>query len=229
MRTFSTSIVVPCYEKWHLTHALLNDLRKHEKENIDEVIVVNNGSTEEEVADGLNFWQANNLLPIKIETIKTNVGFTLASNIGLRIAERDIAERHITFLISNDVRINGKFVEQAADILLGAKRALVGNRLVAFDSGWNNFDGKIYDYLEGWFLAATSDGWKDLGYFDANYAPFDYEDVDLSTTAKRNGYRLMPLNNPTIVHQGAGTIGYNPEREAITKRNREYFRNKWVK
>lgn len=229
MRNFTTSVVIPCYEKWHLTHAILNDLREQEKENVDEVIVVDNGSSEDEVKKGLNFWQTNGFLPIRIETIKVNVGFTLAANIGLRMAERDIAEKHITFLISNDVRITGKFIEQSADMLLGARRALVGNRLIAFDSGWNNFDGIIFDYLEGWFLAATSDGWRDLNYFDPNYAPFDYEDMDLSTTAKRSGYKLVSLNNPTIGHQGAGTIGYNPGREAITKRNREYFRNKWAK
>ena len=128
-----------------------------------------------------------------------NEGFTLACNRGLRFVDKILAKRHIAFLISNDVQVKGKFIEQAADILFGARRAFVGNNLLSHDTGWNTFDGVTYSYLEGWFLAATSDGWRDLGYFDENYAPFDFEDVDISQTAKKKGYKLVSLNNPNNI------------------------------
>ncbi len=70
---------------------------------------------------------------------------------------------------------------------------------------------------------------KDIGYFDEDFAPMDYEDMDISTTALKKGYRLEPLNNPSIVHAGAGTYGYTEERRKQTERNREVFRNKWIK
>ena len=228
MRDYTTSIVIPIYKNWKLCHSLLTSIRRWEPE-IDEVIVVDDCSEDPEVDGGLEFWIDSKLIPVQVVKTEKNGGFTISSNVGLRFAEKPIATRHISFLISSDVKVTGKFIDQSAEILLGAKRAFLGNRHILFDTGWNNFDGRIFDYLEGWFLACTSDGWRDLGYFDEEYAPYDYEDIDISTTAKSKGYKLASLNNPNIHHKGAGTIGFNPQREAITTRNKEYFRSKWTK
>lgn len=231
MNDFSVSIVIPTYNTWELTNKLLFGLIEHEHDNITEVIVVDDGS--ERANRSTEPWEER-LLPYlrkttRIEALEKNSGFTLACNHGLKLATRPLASKHLVFLISNDVQIKGKFIEQAADILFSARRHLVGNRHITFDSGWNTFQNKTFDYLEGWFLAATSDGWRDLNFFDPAYAPFDMEDIDLSTTAKTKGYKLVSLNNPNIVHQGGGTLGFNPEREKITLRNKEYFRTKWTK
>ena len=228
-RNYTVSVVVPVYKNWKLCQSLLNGLYRNEQENIDEVIIIDDASNDPEVDGGLEFWVESKLLPTTVVKNERNSGFTISSNNGLRYADKPFASKHITFLISTDVSISGKFIERAADILFGARRSLVGNKLLSNDTGWNTFDGLTFRYLEGWFLACTSDGWRDLGYFDENYSPFDYEDIDLSTVADRKGYKLVPLNAPVIKHLGAGTIGYNPAREAITKRNREYFRKKWMK
>jgi len=227
-KVYTVSIVIPIYKNWKLCQNLLVNLMNHEKENIDEVIVVDDCSNDPEVDGGLEFWKESKTLPVDVLIPEHNGGFTISSNIGLRHCEKPIATKNITFLISSDVSISGKFIQQTADILFGARRCLVGGKLLFGDTGWNTFDGVTFDYLEGWFLAATSDGWRDLGYFDQNYAPFDYEDIDLSTTAKKKGYKLVPLNNPHLKHLGGGTIGYNPARQTITERNKEYFRKKWL-
>lgn len=228
MKDYTVSVVIPVYKNWHLCQSLLKSLHQHEKDNIDEVIIVDDSVGDAEVEGGLDFWIDSRLLPVTVIRNEMNSGFTITSNNGLRYADKPLATKHVTFLISTDVLVNGKFVEQGADVLLGARKTLIGNRLLFGDAGWNSFGGRVFDYLEGWFLAATSDGWRDLGYFDENYAPFDYEDIDLSTTAKSKGYRLAPLNNPNLKHLGGQSIGYNPARETITKRNREYFRRKWL-
>lgn len=228
-RDYTTSIAIPIYKNWNLCHTLLSNLHEREAENIDEVIVVDDCSNDAEVDGGLEFWMDSKLLPLTVLRPELNGGFTLSSNIGLRYCDKPLASRHATFLISSDVRISGKFIEKTADILFGARKSLVGNRHIAFDSGWNKFDGIVFDYLEGWFLACTSDGWRELNYFDPAYAPFDAEDIDLSTVAKSKGYKLISLNSPHVKHLGGGTIGYSPAREAITKRNIEYFKKKWTK
>ena len=222
MRDNKISVVILTYNKWELTEQLVKDLEKHEKENIDEILVVDNGSTEGRVFD-------NPFDCLVYERIEENIGFTLGFNHGLKLATGEIAEKKAIFAISNDVRIHGVFIQQATDLLFGARRCLVGNDHLAFDTGWNKFNGVTYDYLAGHFLAATSDGWRELGYFDERFAPNDYEDVDLSTTAKKKGYKLVALNNPNIVHAGGGTYGYTPERRLQTERNREVFKSKWVK
>lgn len=220
MRSYKVSVVIPTYNTWDLTQNLLNNLSEHERENIDEILVVDDCSKDQPTLQ----------CPIPFSVIRSavNSGFPIACNMGLRQTTQQMAEKRIVFLISNDVKISGKFVEQVADILFDARRYLVGNRYITFDTGWNTFEGKTFPYLEGWFYAATSDGWRDIGYFDEGFYKFDYEDIDLCTTAKIKGYKLISLNNPHLIHLGGQTIGFNPEREAITNKNKEYFRKKWV-
>lgn len=222
MRDYKVSVVVPVYGQWHLAEQLLNGLAKHESDNIDDVVIVDDHSPDPHILD------IPYDLVVYYNRLPENVGFTKASNIGVKSVTGDIGEKRIIFLISSDVKVTGKFVEQAEDYLFGARRHFIGNRHIVFDSGWNTFDGVTFDYLEGWFLACTADGWRDLGYFDEAYSPYDYEDIDISTVAKKKGYRLTSLNNPHITHLGGGTIGFNPARQAITERNREYFKKKWL-
>lgn len=223
---YKTTIVIPCHNHHELTRQILLDLETHEKDLIERVIIVDDKS---DVGAGnvLDSWKIT--LPVEVTTLIENVGFTIASNIGLRLVACTKHEKdRIVFLISNDVRIHGKFIKQTEEILSASPKTLVGHKLLLHDTGWNTFNGKTFGYLEGYFLATTADRWNELGYFDSAYAPNDYEDIDLSTKAKGLGFALSPLNTPNIVHQGGGTLGYNPEREAITKRNREYFRKKWT-
>lgn len=223
MKTHNNIVVTLMHDKQHLTNDLISDLTLHENENIDAMIVVDNGSYPKVSP---NAWVGRSNFPVVIERIDENIGFTLGANYGLLEASK-LSDYSLIFLISNDVHIRSPFIKKAEEILL-SKKALLGNRHINWDTGWNGFNGEVFDYLEGYFLAMTNRGWKDVSYFDVNYAPCDMEDVDLSTKAKMYGYKLVSLNNPNIVHLGAGTYGYTPEREAITKRNKIYFREKWV-
>jgi len=226
---YKTTIVIPCHNHYELTGRLLLDLLLHEQKSIDRIIIVDDRSTDAETIASLDAWKDDRLLPIEVEKLIENVGFTIASNIGLRLVACTKHEKdRIVFLISNDVRIHGKFIGQTEEILSASPKTLVGHKLLLHDTGWNTFNGRVFGYAEGYFLATTADRWQELGYFDPAYAPNDYEDVDLSTKAKELGFALSPLNTPNIVHLGGGTLGYNPEREAVTKRNREYFRKKWT-
>ena len=219
------TVVTLCFNHYQLTNTLLYGLYNAELANIKRVIVVDNASSDE-TQEGLAYWKT--LWPV-VEVVRQpyNLGFTLGANVGLKLATRGVENDHLVYLISNDVQIRGKFIQQTADIVFSQK-SLVGNILVAHDSGWNKFGDKIYEYIDGSFLATTAGGWKDLGYFDPAYAPGDYEDTDLSTLAKTKGYKLVPLNNPHIFHACAGTTGYSPEREIITRCNQEYFCRKWT-
>jgi GT2 family glycosyltransferase len=219
-------IVTLMHGRYNLTNAFLSGLYRYEQENVEQVIIVDNYSTDDDSIAGLEDWRTNGKMNIFIYKNLVNVGFTLGANIGLKLATKQ--NENPVFLISNDVQISSKFIQQATDIILGNK-CIVGNSLVSYDSGWNKFGDKVYEYLDGSFLATMPQSWRELGYFDTNYAPGDFEDVDLSTLAKTLGYKLIPLNNPSIHHLCAGTTGYSAEREVITRRNQEYFKEKWIK
>lgn len=213
------SIVIPNFNRWDLCHSLLFDLYQ-KCASIDEVIVVNDGCTQVESFTGLQWWRESQMLPVRELRLEENVGFLLASNAGMQEATGDII-----ILISNDVKVMGDIVLRIRHFLHDHPKALVGGRLLGFDTGWNNFDGHIFPYLEGWLLAACSDVWKSVGYFDEQFAPHDYEDIDLSVKVGR----LLALPEDLTIHHGAQTIGYNPQREEQTQKNREKFRKKWIK
>lgn len=222
MRSFS--FVIPCWNHYNLLHQILFDIyQKCSRGPIKEVIVMDNGSTDQDFADGIDWWKTNGMLPIRHLRTRENVGFLRASNIGLKKAEGDII-----CLISDDVRIHKDIV---ASILSfdPIELLLIGGRLLDWDTGWNTFDGRVFPYLEGWLLAAHRDVWSTIDYFDELYAPNDMEDVDISTKAIECGYSLATLPENYTTHIGAQSIGYSPEREALTKINKEKFRNKWIK
>lgn len=222
MKTFS--FVIPTYNHYNLLHQTLFDIYQ-KCSTVDEVIIVDDASTDQDYYDGLKWWKSRDMFPVLRHLhIKDNVGFLKASNAGLRAATGDVV-----CLLSNDVRIHKDIVKGIFDALLrDAGGVLVGGRLIDWDSGWNTFDNKVFQYLEGWLLATTKNAWDELFYFDEQFAPSDMEDVDLSTKALALGYELVELPSDMTHHIGGQSIGFNPEREKITLANKEKFRLKWM-
>ena len=219
----SLSVVVPFYNHWNLVHQTLWDLYKRCRDSLDEVLLVNDASTDDEVYQGMQFWKTGEMLPVKELRLKENQKFLRAANKGMAKASGDVL-----VLLSNDVRLNGDICKKISDIILHDEKVLIGGRYLDWSTGWNNFGTRIYPYLEGWLLACTKETWLELGGFDDDLAPHDYEDITLSTKAVSLGYTLVALPEKVTHHIGAQSIGYNPEREAITNRNKEIFRRKWV-
>lgn len=221
MKTFS--FVIPTYNRYDLLHQVLYDIYKN-CSPVHEVVVVDDSSTEDSYQNGLRWWKGNGMLPIRHVKTDENRGFLRASNIGLKKAKGDII-----CLLSNDVRVHGNIVKAITDFIASERGGtLVGGRMIDWDSGWNTFDDRTFKYLEGWLLATTQNAWKELGYFDDVFAPSDYEDVDLSTTALSLGYELLSLPEELTHHIGGQSIGFNPEREKITQENQKKFRKKWL-
>lgn len=225
-------VIIPHYNRWDLSHARLWELYKHEKENINYVLLINDSSTDEQTDGGLNWWIDFKLktgFDFRVIHTEENVGFLRACNIGLTYVKLEEKEADTpVILLSNDVLIRGKFIEQIIDTLSNVK-SLMGGVLYTQDTGWNKFGDKVFQYLEGWLLATTWSNWKELGGgFDPIYVPHDYEDIDLSTTALTKGYELVPLNNVNLQHLGGQSIGFSPEREKITNENKKKFEAKWV-
>lgn len=217
------SIVIPIYNKWELTHQALFDIYS-KCSPVHEVIVVDDCSTDKNVYEGIQWWKNTGLLGLRYVKLSENVMFLRASNVGMKKATGDVI-----VLLSNDVRLHRDIVFPIVEAIKINEKTLIGGRYLGFDTGWNQFNGTVFPYLEGWLLAATKSGWEELGYFDERYAPSDMEDVDLSTTARDKGYSLYSLMSDLTTHIGAQSIGYHPDREKITIANKEKFRSKWIK
>lgn len=225
------NIVIPVYNHYEMTHKQLYSLYRKEFENIDHILVVDDCSPDVAVQEGLSWWKANNTLPLSTTRNTGNKGFLLTSNESLMsVSGFDEAKPDdIIILLSSDVMVYDKFIQEIKTQLDENPKSLVGGIMYTHDTGWNKFGERVYPYLEGWLLATTVAGWHELDYFDERFAPCDFEDVDLSTKAIAKGYELVPLNNPGLVHLGGQSIGYNAKRLAHTNVNKKKFEAKWVK
>lgn len=214
----NVSFVIPCYNKFELTNHVLLDIYAN-SHSVDEVLVLDNGSKDNSTRLGLEYWMKTSL-NVRVASVDENIGFIGICNWGVPQATHENV-----VLISNDVRIESDLANEVRSKLKWDN--ILGGVLYRGSTGWNEFDGRIYPYLEGWLLAFKKKTWEDLGGFDEDFAPYDFEDVDLSTSAINMGYTLEQLEG-SYHHLAAGTIGYNDERLAITNRNREIFRSKWI-
>jgi GT2 family glycosyltransferase len=217
----TVSIIIPYYNGWAMSHQLLYDLYRNDRDNIDEVMLIDDASDDGSIS-GATWWKK--LLPVRVYRFEENVGFLRAANKGLKKATGDIK-----ILISNDVRIYQPFCQQVIQLLADNSKRLIGNHFHAGDTGWNKFGDHVFPYLAGYFLGATAGTWEYLEYFDERYIPCDYEDVDLSTKALMGGVQVTSLSLPGIVHIGGQTIKYGAEREAQTNINKRKFEEKWKK
>jgi len=222
MKTFS--FVIPTFNHYPLLHQTLFDIYQ-KCSTVDEIIVVDDASTDTDYHDGLAWWKSNNMFTnLRHVKMSQNVGFLKASNAGLKKATSDVV-----CLLSNDVRIRKDIVREIVGKISLEWKMLIGGRYLDWDTGWNIFDNRLFPYLDGWLLATTRESWEELGYFDERFVPSDMEDIDISTKALTLGYNLIALPSDMTHHLGGQSIGFNPARESITLANKEKFRNKWMK
>lgn len=212
------SFVIPTYNRYDLVHQVLYDIYRR-CSDIHEVIVMDDASPED-MSDGVNWWMTNGMLPVRHVRMKENKGFLRNSNTGIRLATGEMV-----CLVSNDVRIHKDISKYCYGF---EKNTIFGGRLLDWDTGWNTFGKTTYPYLEGWLLVAHNDAWTDIGGFDERFMPYDYEDVDFSTSAISKGYGLVPFPDGYATHIGAQSIHYGDEREEQTQRNRKKFEEKWI-
>lgn len=216
------SIVILMYGGYQYTNQLLMDIKRNCKD-VYEVLVIDNGSNDPVVSNGLQFWINLKVLPIRIITLHTNRGFIGGMNLGLKKAAGDVI-----LLLSNDIRVESSdLLEEISMEIDRNKKILIGGDVYTHDTGWNSFNGKVFPYAEGYCLAATKKTWDDLDGFDVRYSPSDFEDVDLSTRALSMGYRLIRLRPGIVKHLGGKTYGYTDERRERTERNKSIFAKKW--
>jgi len=221
----TASIICPVWNRADLTMKFLaSHWRLYARRKDIEIIIIDNGSTDPTPMI-LSQWKdvfGSNLTAIRNEE---NKGFGAANNQGT-----DAAKGNILIFISNDVMINGDYVTPVEKRLVGSI-ALVGAELLTHNTGWNMFkkdgDSVLIPYVAGHLIAVNRSTWDVLGGWDERYHPSDYEDIDLSYAATQQGVQLVSMSLPVhhLFGQSAGQIVGG--REAMTRRNRQKFMEKW--
>lgn len=251
----SVSVVIPTWNGRHLLERFLPSViaaahwhTNHSSTPV-EILVVDDGS-----ADGTAAWlvslSSRTPVPIRVVRHDVNLGFGAAANRG--VAE---AAFPLVWLLNNDVEVEREGIARLARAFDDAAPTLfaVHSRMVDVDSAQIVGTGKIGDFARGflrvhrsyittsgspgpfWSMFATGgstmfrrDLFLELGGFDPIFAPFYFEDVELSYRAWKRGCTVGYEPQSVVRHRFSSTIrpltGGRVER--ISQRNRLQFH--WI-
>lgn len=239
------SIVIPVYDQFAHTLACLRAIAAHPPGVAHEVIVVDDGSSDETAGRlpaiaGLHYVRRAG-----------NGGFIAACSDGAAQARGD----YLVFLNNDTVPQPGwldallaTFETHPGTGLAGAKLVYPDGRLqeaggLVFSdgSGWNygrfgdpadpRYDFvREADYCSGAAIALPRELFAELGGFDARYAPAYYEDTDLAFAVRARGLRVLYQPASVVVHCEGVTAGTDPTRgvKAYQARNAATFAAKWA-
>lgn len=217
------SIVILTYNRSDLIDHRLTELgRLPLADERAEIVVLDNGSTDGTplvlLSAKQNFDRRGILM--RYERNEQNIGFARGFNLAVGLA--DSGE---IVLLSNDVAVHGNFIPAVKEAL-SIRDRIVAREVVSRPAGWNVFGGEIFPWPNGYFLAMERSVWDQLGGFDGDFYPHDYEDVDLGYRALKGQIDLIELSALPVEHLVAQTVGYTPERYEHTCKMRALFAKK---
>ncbi len=210
------SIIIP---NWNGEKLLKKNFPSVMLSQADEVIVVDNGSTDGSLQYLKKIKESKNQrIKIKIIENKKNEGFARAVNQGVKTARGEIV-----ILLNNDVVPEKDFLEPL-------KKDFQDKKVFAIslnEPQWSWAQGKwIKGFVEHKpglktkiphisFWASGGSGafrrkiWLKLGGFNEIFSPFYWEDIDLSYRAWKRGYQILWEPKSVVHHRHESTIGSN--------------------
>ena len=230
------SIIIPCYNKYSFTKVCLDDLSK--LPNDHEIIVVDNGSTDETKS---KLEGSKEIIYLRNEI---NLGFAKANN----YAYDYVTAPNVLFL-NNDIRVRKDHSSWTQALIDKCSEGLVGPTMGQLDNDLNFIKeancvlpGK--SYMSGWCLASSTKileslsiqrpfkmrpdlNSRDYQIFSEEFGIAYFEDTDLSFRAKKLGIKFIVVDIP-VVHFGRQT-SQQLNTYALYKTARSIFVKKWGK
>lgn len=240
----TASIVIPVFNQFAHTLACLRALAAHPSQASFEVIVVDDGSSDETEPS------LRQVAGLRYHRRASNGGFIAACNDGASLARGD----YVIFLNNDTVPQPGwldallrTFVDHPGCGLAGAQLLYPDGRLqeagglvFADGSAWNygRFDApddpryafvREADYCSGAAIALPRALFAQLGGFDTRYAPAYYEDTDIAFAVRAAGHSTLYQPASRVVHMEGTTSGTDTGSgvKAYQIRNRGILAEKW--
>jgi GT2 family glycosyltransferase len=176
------SIVIPSYGSYHLLDECLNRIYRNTDVIGHEIIVVCNGTDE----ISANIVIQNGL---KLVWVKEAIGFTLATNMGLKLVTNPI-----TLVMNTDAHVLDYWPKnQWLDVLTkpfeNPKVGITGTSVMV--SSWG-------DYLPFFCTAIRTSLFSELGYLDEAFSPGYGEDLDFCVRTRLAGYDVMTIDGDSV-------------------------------
>jgi GT2 family glycosyltransferase/glycosyltransferase involved in cell wall biosynthesis len=239
------SIVIPVYNHVGHTLACLRALAAHPPQVACEILVVDDGSTDQTVQ-----WMPQ-VQGLRYEVRASNGGFIDACNDG-------VARSRGTYvvLLNNDTVPQPGWLDALLDTFSTVPGAgLVGAQLLYPDGRLQESGGALFqdgsawsygrfespedprysalrdvDYCSGAAVMLPRALWDQLGGFDTRYRPAYYEDTDLAFAVRASGHRVLVQPASRVVHDEGTSNGTDTQSgiKAYQVRNRGVFAAKWA-
>ena len=238
------TVVVLCWNRWPLTRRCLETFRRNTDLSSVDVLVVDNGSTDETPARLREYdW-------LKVVSLSKNLGYVRGNNAGIEAA----APGSDVLLLNNDVefREDGwldrlrQAAHSAPDVgIVGCRLVLPDGRLlhagtyILPDTCWGQQIGALETdvgqlshtrEVQGIVFACSflrREVLDRIGPLSLDYESY-FEDTDYCLRAREAGFRTLCCGGVTIVHHEHGSTSDSPEVfDEIFQRSRAAFRKRW--
>ncbi|MEK7168646.1 MAG: glycosyltransferase [Patescibacteria group bacterium] len=231
------SIVIPNFNGQELLEKNLPSVieaSKITKNNISEIIVVDDGSTDTSVdfltKNYKNQIKLNNCT-IKIVKHTKNRGFSSSVNTGVRATNEEII-----CLLNTDVEPRNNFLEKATDLfkeekvfavslsedIYGPAKGYFENGFIQLGSKKRSNKTELSFYASGGSGLFRKSIWYELGGLDEKLlSPAYWEDIDICFRASKRGYTNLWSPDAHVVHNHESTVSKLPKKyiERIRERN----------
>ncbi|PZO65731.1 MAG: glycosyl transferase [Pseudoxanthomonas suwonensis] len=239
------SIVIPVHGQIAHTLQCLRALADHPPQATCEVIVVDDASPDDTLQ------RLQGIDGLRVHARSRNGGFIAACNDGAALARGAT----LVFLNNDTIPQPGwldallqTFRQHPEAGIVGAQLLYPDGRLqeaggLVFSDGSASNRGRFHspdappfthlrtvDYVSGAALAIPAALFRQLGGFDARYAPAYYEDTDLAFAIRAAGYRVLYQPAARVIHDEGATAGTDTGSgvKACQRRNQHVFAEKWA-
>lgn len=229
MKNLTVSVIIPNLNGEKLLEKNLPSFikaRKNPKNNIKEIIVVDDGSWDNSV----DFLKTN-YPEIRIIKHKINRGFSAAVNTGARSSKGDLL-----LLINTDVLPEENFLESVLKNFEDKKVFAISLHEKNYGYAKGHFSGGYIElemgdepkethpsfYVSGGSGIFRREYWMELGGMDEKLlSPFYWEDIDICYRAAKHGYINLWDPSGRVVHKHESTISKFPKTyvQRIRERN----------
>ncbi|HEX7614169.1 MAG TPA: glycosyltransferase family 2 protein, partial [Thermoanaerobaculia bacterium] len=238
------AIVVLCWNRWDLTRRCLETLKAHTDLANADVLVVDNGSTDETPE------RLREIPWIRVVTNAANLGYVRGNNAGIAAAPPDAD----VVLLNNDVEIHQdgwldalrEAAHAAPDVgIVGCRLVLPDGRLLHAgttmlpDTFWGQQIGALETDVSQFARTRDVEGivfacaylkrevLARIGGLSENFRSY-FEDTDYCLRAREAGFRTVVCGGVTLVHHEHGSTADQPKTfETLFQESRRKFRSLW--
>ena len=179
-------------------------------EGVDyEVIVVDNGSTDDSV-ELLRRYEAAR--KIRLMENKENVGYSRGKNQGFAIARGEYV-----YMLDSDALVDPGWLEKVVEAADSDERIAAVGSYLYHPTEKAPADERVLDKMTvgGAGMLIKKKALDKIGYLDAgNFSPYYGEEIDWCYRARNRGYRIVQANGSRVRHWGSVSIKKRQGRQA---------------